>query len=84
MASVTDEPIEGHGFSFLSFFFSSGEFANILLQIVYTEADWNTKSSLSRNPYYYSKVLAEKAAWKFVEELPQEKKFELVTINVSF
>jgi len=47
----------------------------------YTEADWNTTSSLSRNPYYFSKTLAERAAWDFVENLPEEEKFKLVVIN---
>jgi dihydroflavonol-4-reductase len=46
---------------------------------VYTEADWNELSSLTRNPYYYSKTQAERAAWKFVEEKPD--KFDLVVIN---
>lgn len=46
---------------------------------VYTENDWNEKSSLQRNPYYYSKVLAEKAAWKFVEE--EKPNFDLVVVN---
>jgi dihydroflavonol-4-reductase len=45
---------------------------------IYSELDWNTESALDRNPYYYSKVLAEKAAWKFVKENPQ---LELLTIN---
>ncbi len=46
---------------------------------IYTEADWNTKSSLTRNPYYYSKTLAERAAWDFMaHEKPQ---FDLVVIN---
>jgi nucleoside-diphosphate-sugar epimerase len=31
----------------------------------YDESIWNTSSSLRRNPYYYSKVLAERAAWDF-------------------
>jgi dihydroflavonol-4-reductase len=44
-----------------------------------TEADWNVKSSLSRNPYYYSKVLAEREAWAFVER--ERSGFDLVTIN---
>jgi dihydroflavonol-4-reductase len=35
----------------------------------YTEDDWNELSSLKRNPYYYSKVMAERAAWDFVEEV---------------
>jgi nucleoside-diphosphate-sugar epimerase len=46
---------------------------------VYTEADWNSLSSLTRNPYYFSKTLAEQAAWKFVSEKPD--KFDLVVIN---
>ena len=46
---------------------------------VLTEADWNTRSSLDRNPYYYSKTLAERAAWEFVEQ--QKPPFDLVVIN---
>ena len=46
---------------------------------VYTEADWNTKSSLTRNPYHYSKTLAERAAWDFVES--DSPSFDLVVIN---
>ncbi len=45
----------------------------------FTEADWNEKSSLTRNAYYYSKVKAEKAAWDFVES--GEPGFDLVTMN---
>ena len=44
-----------------------------------TEADWNTKSSLQRNPYYYSKALAERAAWDFMER--EKPGFSLVAIN---
>lgn len=46
---------------------------------VYTESDWNDRSSLERNPYYYSKVLAERAAWDFVES--DSPGFDLVTVN---
>lgn len=46
---------------------------------VLTESDWNTKSSLERNPYYYSKTLAERAAWEFVEK--ERPGFDLVVIN---
>ena len=46
---------------------------------VLTEADWNTKSSLTRNPYYLSKTLAERAAWAFVEE--NKPGFDVVAIN---
>jgi dihydroflavonol-4-reductase len=46
---------------------------------VLTEADWNVKSSLERNPYYFSKTLAERAAWDFVER--EKPAFDVVTIN---
>ena len=46
---------------------------------VLTEADWNGKSSLRRNPYYYSKTVAERAAWAFVRE--RQTRFDLVAIN---
>jgi dihydroflavonol-4-reductase len=44
-----------------------------------TETDWNVRSSLDRNPYYYSKVLAERAAWSFVERT--KPGFDLVAVN---
>eukprot|EP00127_Corallochytrium_limacisporum_P005835 Clim_evm16s212 gene=Clim_evmTU16s212 len=44
----------------------------------YTEEDWNTKSSLTRQPYYYSKTLAERKAWEMAKEQDQ---WDLVTIN---
>jgi dihydroflavonol-4-reductase len=44
---------------------------------VLTEADWNEKSSLERNPYYYSKKLAEEEAW----QCAQEADWELLVIN---
>jgi len=46
---------------------------------VLTEADWNDKSSLTRNPYYYSKTQAERAAWDFVAA--RKPAWSLVTIN---
>jgi len=50
---------------------------------VYTEDDWNEESSLTRNPYYYSKKLAEECAWNFVNEAKRngEEIFDLVVIN---
>ncbi len=48
-------------------------------QHVFTETDWNSKSSLSRNPYFYSKALAEQAAWNFMRE--QARGFDLVVLN---
>ena len=32
-----------------------------------TEEDWNTNASPTNNPYAYSKVRAERAAWQFME-----------------
>jgi dihydroflavonol-4-reductase len=46
---------------------------------IYNEGDWNETSSLKRNPYYYSKKLAEEAAWNFMDE--KKPHFDLVTIN---
>lgn len=51
----------------------------------YTEKDWNTKTveqALKESPvecYEVSKALAEKAAWKFIEE--KEPQFDLVVFN---
>ena len=47
-----------------------------------TESDWNTRSSLTRNPYYYSKTLAEQAAWQFMEAA--KPGFHMVVINPFF
>jgi dihydroflavonol-4-reductase len=46
---------------------------------VLTEADWNTKSSLDRNPYYFAKAEGERAAWAFMER--EKPGFDLVVIN---
>lgn len=46
-----------------------------------TEEIWNTTSSLSHQPYSYSKTEAEKEAWKLAKE---QDKWDLVTINPSF
>jgi dihydroflavonol-4-reductase len=46
---------------------------------VLTEADWNEKSTLTRNPYYLSKTMAERAAWDFVER--ERPRFDLVALN---
>ena len=48
---------------------------------VYTEDDW--ADPVGELPYPKSKVLAEMAAWHFVENLPDDEKFELVVINPS-
>lgn len=46
---------------------------------VNTEDDWNTRSTLTRNPYYYSKTVAERAAWDFLEA--NHPRFDLVVLN---
>lgn len=52
---------------------------------VYNEDDWVDPDKVE--PYSRSKILAEKAAYKFIEDLPQEdgkRKLELVVINPSY
>lgn len=51
---------------------------------VFTENDWNNPETAT--PYQRSKILAEKAAWNFVEEKTKnnEKCFELAVINPCF
>ncbi len=46
----------------------------------FTEANWNTSSSVAHQPYSFSKVEAEKEAWKFQKA---QKRWDLVTINPS-
>lgn len=47
---------------------------------IFTEDDWNESSSLTHQPYSYSKTLAEKEAWKICQNQDQ---WDLVTINPS-
>ena len=46
---------------------------------VYTEEDWSPPEAC--NPYERSKVLAEKAAWDFLKELPEKQKFEMASVH---
>ncbi|XP_037793041.1 putative uncharacterized oxidoreductase C513.07 [Penaeus monodon] len=50
----------------------------------YTEEDWTDAESTTIDAYTKSKVVAEKAAWDFVKELPDDQKFELAVINPTF
>ena len=50
---------------------------------LFTEADWNESASLA-DPYPLSKTLAERRAWEIQRGLPEEERFELVTINPSY
>ncbi|MDX1651528.1 MAG: NAD-dependent epimerase/dehydratase family protein [Brumimicrobium sp.] len=47
---------------------------------VFSEKHWNTSSSISHQPYSYSKVTAEKEAWA----INKGKSWKLVTINPGF
>jgi nucleoside-diphosphate-sugar epimerase len=47
----------------------------------FTEADWNTTSSLRHQPYRYSKTLAEQKAWSMVGH---QSRWDLVVINPGF
>ncbi len=48
---------------------------------ILTEDVWNTTSSLTYQPYSYSKTLAEKKAWEIAGKQSQ---WDLITINPSF
>jgi nucleoside-diphosphate-sugar epimerase len=45
----------------------------------FTEADWPVLENAA--PYAKSKTLAERAAWDLVDELPEDRRFELVVVN---
>lgn len=49
---------------------------------VFTEEDWTDPEKL--DAYGKSKTLAEKAAWDYVKELPDEDKIELAVINPAY
>lgn len=44
----------------------------------FTDADWNTTSSLDHQPYPYSKTVAEKAAWEIADA---QDRWDMVTIH---
>ncbi|MGQ7870579.1 NAD-dependent epimerase/dehydratase family protein [Sunxiuqinia sp. sy24] len=48
---------------------------------VFNEKSWNTTSSVSHQPYPYSKTMAEKEAWKIAEK---QNRWDLVVINPGF
>ena len=48
---------------------------------IMTEEQWNTTSSLKRQPYSFSKVQAEKKAWEINK---RQDRWDLVVINPSF
>lgn len=46
---------------------------------VYTERDWNERSTVERNPYYASKAAAERAAWALAAQAGEA--LRLVSVN---
>jgi nucleoside-diphosphate-sugar epimerase len=48
---------------------------------MFTEHDWNTTSSVTHQPYNYSKVVAEKTAWEIADA---QDRWDLVVINPGF
>ena len=49
---------------------------------VYTEDDW--ADTETKDGYTKSKILAEKAAWDFLKELPGVKKYNNFNIVISY
>jgi len=47
---------------------------------IITEAEWANEET-TENSYSKSKILQEKAAWKYWNSLPEEGRFELVVLN---
>lgn len=48
------------------------------------ESFWSEENYKHNDAYTKSKLLAEKAAWSFMESLPAEDKFELVTLCPAY
>ncbi|KAK3866488.1 hypothetical protein Pcinc_027986 [Petrolisthes cinctipes] len=48
---------------------------------VYNEESWTDMESPTLDAYTKSKAAAEKAAWDYVKELPDDQKFELAVVN---
>ena len=49
---------------------------------IYSESDWTDEATAM--PYEKSKLKAEQAAWEFVQNLDEDKRFELVVINPGY
>ena len=52
---------------------------------IYTEKNWSDPSAGDHiEAYSKSKTMAEKLAWEFRDKLPEEEKFDVITINPGF
>ena len=49
---------------------------------IYTEKDWSPEAACG--PYEKSKLKAEQAAWDFVKNLDESKRFELAVVNPAY
>ncbi len=47
----------------------------------FNETHWNTSSTVDHQPYYYSKTVAEREAWKLHAEQSQPNRWDLVCVN---
>jgi dihydroflavonol-4-reductase len=56
--------------------------SNDLTKYHFTDADWSDLEVVLA--YDKSKILAEKAAWEYVANLPDDMKFEVVTVLPGF
>lgn len=64
----------------------AGDYKDVIDKMRVMSHDYfNETSTVKHNPYHYSKVLAEKEAWKIVEEHQQsEQRWDLVVICPAF
>ena len=51
---------------------------------VFDESDWSIVESPGKDPYQKSKTLAERAAWDFMERLPENHPMDMVVINPGY
>ncbi|KAG2377525.1 hypothetical protein C9374_009041 [Naegleria lovaniensis] len=56
-------------------------FAERVFGQVYTEMDWNEKSTITNNPFAFSKTMAEREAWKWHQELVKTQDNDELNIN---
>ena len=51
---------------------------------IYNETHWTDVNKRGLGSYEKSKTLAERAAWEFMEALPENERFGLSTVNPGF
>jgi nucleoside-diphosphate-sugar epimerase len=53
-------------------------YSNDFPKLTFNETDW--PSEIKKSPYEISKLRAEKAAWDYWNSLPEDTRFQLVTL----